>query len=85
MLTPPDMKQLLTISALAAACAAGCVVDQANVAPQESDLTSKSAIFLEMSFSGRVLAPVADSAAEQKKQIVTQLFYMAGEASDKGN
>jgi len=79
LLTPPDMKQLLTISALAAACAAGCVVDQANVAPQESDLTSKSAIFLEMSFSGRVLAPVADSAAEQKKQIVTQLFYMAGE------
>jgi hypothetical protein len=72
------MKKLLAIGSLAAACATGCVVDQ-NVAPQESDLTSTSAIFLELSFSGRVVGPATDSAAQQRKQVVTQLFYMAGE------
>ncbi|MBW2459801.1 MAG: hypothetical protein JRI68_35245, partial [Deltaproteobacteria bacterium] len=72
------MKKLIALSALGAALAAGCVVEQ-DVAPQESDLTSKSAIFLELSFGGRVVGPATDSAAAQKKQIVTQLFYLAGE------
>jgi len=46
---------------------------------QESDLTSKSHGFLDLSFSGSVIALQTDDAEEIKKSIVTQLFYMSGE------
>lgn len=71
------MKKLLALGSLVAVCAAGCVLDSNE--DQESDLTSQSAIFLELSFSAQVVGPATESEAQLRKQVVTQLFYMAGE------
>jgi hypothetical protein len=48
-------------------------------APQEDNLTSKSAVFLELTFDAQVVGPRALSDAERKKSVVSQLFYLSGE------
>jgi hypothetical protein len=57
--------------------ATGCA-DETG-ASQESDLTSKSAEFLELSFSGEVVLDATESESEVHKGVVAQLFYLAGE------
>jgi len=56
----------------------GCITESGQT-PQESNLTSKSAVFLELSFTGQVVAPTTTNTAQWRKSVVSQLFYMSGE------
>ena len=67
----------LSVLALAATCAVGCVSEPGQT--QESDLTSQSAVFLELSFAGQVVVPITTNPDQWRKSVISQLFYMAGE------
>lgn len=76
------MNRILIAAGLCAALGTACVAD--DTASETDNLSSKDATFLEMSFSGSVVAKASESEAERKKQVVAQLFYMSGEL-DKTN
>ena len=65
---------VLVLSSLAAV---GCADDGA--VSQADDLTSKSAIFLELSFHGETIGAGTESPTQLRKSVVSQLFYLAGE------
>lgn len=73
-------KQLVTTLALASAVApfAACSGDDGALS-DESDLTSKSAVFLELSFEGDALVPADEEAGQRRKRLESQMFYLAGE------
>ncbi len=71
------LNRLLAATVLGALGATACVTD--DVTTESDDLTSKDAVFLELSFAGEVVAQRAETDAERKKAIVTQLFYLSGE------
>lgn len=71
------MNRLLLTASLCATLGVACAAD--DTASEIDDLTSKDAKFLEMSFEGEVIAEKAESDAERRKAIITQLFYMSGE------
>ncbi|MBW2452908.1 MAG: hypothetical protein JRI68_00260 [Deltaproteobacteria bacterium] len=58
---------------------AACVVADESVEADESDLTSKSAVFLELSFAGEAIAPRDEDAAQRRRRMESQMFYLAGE------
>jgi hypothetical protein len=57
----------------------GCTAADADGGVEESDVTSKTATFLELAFTGEVIGPATESATQRKKSVVAQLFYLAGE------
>lgn len=72
------MKIFWGLVGLSLVCATGCA-ESSDEPAQESDLTSKSHTFYDLTFSGSVVADQTDDAEEIKKSVVTQLFYMSGE------
>ena len=71
------MNRLLLTASVCTALFVGCAGD--DTSSEVDNLTSKDAVFLEMSFRGEVVHEAAETEAERKQSVVRQLFYMSGE------
>ncbi len=70
---------LLSAAVLLSTAAVACVATDDVHQADESDLTSKSAVFLELSFTGEAIAPRDEDANQRRKRMESQMFYLAGE------
>lgn len=62
---------------LTLAAGAACAGDEGRSA--EENLTSESAVFLELAFEGEVVVPTDEDASQRRKRYESQMFYLAGE------
>jgi hypothetical protein len=63
---------------MVAVSSAACAGDD-HAASGEDNLTSKSAVFLELSFGGEAVVPKGEDEAQRRKRVESQMFYLAGE------
>lgn len=72
------LKRAALAAGVVAAASLGCSSSDGPDA-DVSDLTSKSAVFLELGFGGDALVPTGEDEAQRRKRIESQMLYLSGE------